>query len=131
MTPTCHRVKCDFRQNVLIGTAIVAVRTPTEIIVGADSKLTTNDGSATESVCKIYQVGRVFFALAKYAGTRTNGFNVSDVVKEAIREGGRIADIQTRFHCLIKTPLYRTAAEFKNEDPGGTMNVFVMDQFLT
>lgn len=108
----------------MIGTAIVAVRTPTEIIVGADSKLTTSDGSITELVCKIYQVGRVFCALAKYAGTRTNGFNVSDVAKEAIKEGGSIADIQTRFHCLIGTPLYRTAQAFKNEDPTGYHECF-------
>lgn len=108
----------------MIGTAIVAVRTPTEIIVGADSKLTTTDGSIPELVCKIYQVGRVFFALAKYAGTRTNGFNVSDVAKEAIKDGGSIADIQTRFHCLIGTPLYRTAQAFKNEDPTGYYECF-------
>src|ERR1051326_5556982 len=50
-------------------TSIVVLRTPTEVVLGADSRGTFFDGKTVEykTVCKIYERGGVFFAVAGMA----------------------------------------------------------------
>lgn len=58
-------MKTDYSQRMMTGTAIVPVRTRTDIMVGIDSKVAfANKAIKAEPVCKIIQAGRVFFASA-------------------------------------------------------------------
>src|SRR5258708_36251104 len=46
------------------GTAVIVLRTPQDIIIATDSKVTTIDDRPQEPACKIHQAGRLYFSLA-------------------------------------------------------------------
>lgn len=104
-------------QSIIYGTVIVAVRTPGEIIVGADSKASYAGTEYTESHCKINQVGNLFFAAAKLVGDNKDRFSVKRIASEAINKGGTISDIVTNFERLVALPLYDLSASIKNNNP--------------
>jgi hypothetical protein len=71
-------------------TVIVAVRTPADVSIAADSMGTFADGPRT--VCKIYRIGDVFLGVAGIAVDPVTKFNVADIVSGAIRNEQDITD---------------------------------------
>jgi hypothetical protein len=67
-------------------TTIVAVKTDSEIVIGADSKVTDTFGNTTgKQACKIVQSGSAFFAYAGFAFNRKTNFSVPQIAADALK----------------------------------------------
>ncbi len=67
-------------------TTIVAVKTPSEIVIGADSKVTDTYGNAFSSQgCKIIQAGNLFFAYEGLARDNRTGFDIARIAARALQ----------------------------------------------
>ena len=104
----------------LVGaTTILSVRTPTDIYVGADSKITIirPDGSAFHAAddCKILQAGKVFFAAAGPYGAP--GLTVWSSFLESASLGGTVYQIATRFAELYATAMTRNSQSVLMSSP--------------
>jgi hypothetical protein len=67
-------------------TTIVVARTASEIVIGADSKVTDTFGNeVNRRECKIRQVGNLFIALEGLEIDRKTGFNVREISTAALQ----------------------------------------------
>lgn len=99
---------CDCKATVLY------VRfTSREILIGADSKRTLEDGN-TACVCKITQIGDTFFATAGLAEYGT--FDPGKFAREAISTSRTISDSRTKFEDLIAQPLIDVLKKLRSND---------------
>ncbi|MBC7932527.1 MAG: hypothetical protein H7Z38_18365 [Rubrivivax sp.] len=94
-----------FCGNAPAQTTVVAVRTPTEIVVGADSKGLAGDVTTSRSMCKIGHVGNFLFAYAGHGGDTVTGFNPAAVATKAGNTQGTILEKARRFEAEVKEPL--------------------------
>jgi hypothetical protein len=100
------------------GTAIVALQTAIDIIVGADGKV--NYAVATgrvETTCKIFQVGRVFVASAGIIESAEYDYHAREMATGAIEQGGSIVEMMDRYEDSVGSPLLEAAADFHDKDP--------------
>ncbi len=66
-------------------TTIVVARTPNEIVIGADSKVTDAYGNdLNKRACKIRQAGDLFIAIEGLELDRQTGFSVPDIASKAL-----------------------------------------------
>ena len=93
-------------QQPASGSTVAFIRTPTEIVVGADSvALAVQDASMVLSFCKITQIGDMFIAMVGL-GPDSNGESiVISTAREARSRGGKILDAANTFTETIITPL--------------------------
>jgi hypothetical protein len=108
-----------YGQTFLSGTTVVGVRTPTEIIVGADSKMVAIGDNPTDAgqACKIIQVDNLFFAHARLMRDSWGTFSVSETVLRARRSGGTILETANNFERLIVPSLTKILEQIKREHP--------------
>ena len=67
-------------------TTIVVARSASEIVIGADSKVTDTYGNELDSqVCKIRQVGSLFLAFEGLLRDKATGFNVPEIAVRALQ----------------------------------------------
>src|SRR6476659_1813551 len=72
--------------DVANATTIVVARSPTEIVMAADSKVTDTYGNELNSqVCKIQQVGNLFLAFEGLLRDRATGFSVPEIALRALQ----------------------------------------------
>jgi hypothetical protein len=101
-------------------TTIVVVRTPSDIYLGADSKVTgvRPDGTVYyEAKCKIGQVGKIFFAGAGPYEYDPMGLNIRLLLIEAQRPGDSVGQTVERFETLYADALTRTSRTAQKESP--------------
>lgn len=83
-------------------TSIVAVRSPTEIVVAADSmERWAGDQRAPTTVCKIRQFGHWFFAFAGVSQDINVKFKVIDIASQASKEAGNVRMAADNFERAI------------------------------
>lgn len=100
------------------GTVIVAVKTASDIIVGADSKVHFPFvPGKTETTCKIEQAGRIFFAAAGVPRSLRFGYDAYQIARRSIQEGGSILEMLERFQDSVGTPLLDTMSFLHDNDP--------------
>lgn len=104
-------------RKFLHGTTIVAIRTPEDIVIGADSKILSTDGTLSSSVCKIMQVDNFFFASAGLVMDTSGKYSVTSKVIKASQKKGRIFDIATNFESIIIPELEEVVKELKSTEP--------------
>jgi hypothetical protein len=106
-------------QNFFSGTTIVAIRTPSEVIVGADSKMVAIGDNLSDAgqTCKIIQVDNLFFAHARLFRDTLGTFSVSETVFQARRKGGTILETANNFEELIVPSLIKILEQIKHEHP--------------
>jgi hypothetical protein len=93
-------------QSLYSGTTIVAFRTPDNIYVAADSRITsTSNPREFRSYCKIRRVGNTFFAFAGIAEFYPTGFNLADLAASACRSQGTVFEKARQLERLVKEPL--------------------------
>ena len=109
--------------NAHAQTSIVIRRTPTTIVVGADSKEVRYeyliDGSGQKRIarserskCKIRQVDQTtFFAIAGQYD-----FDVDDLAVKSCKEGGAFLDSLVAFEAAVRLPLINLLKELRNFD---------------
>lgn len=72
------------------GTTIVVARTRSEIVIGADSKVTDTFGNdLSQQLCKIVPAGNLFLAFEGLKQNRQTGFNVIDLSVKALQRETR------------------------------------------
>jgi len=107
--------------RITFGTCIVAIRTPNEIILGADSLRRYGDGCA-EVVCKIGREGNIVFAVAGFLGAlddeaqKNLQVNIPEIVGESIRLGFGIADSLGNIKLAIENGLAEYIRGCPNDD---------------
>lgn len=88
------------------GTTIVAFRTPDNIYVAADSRITSiSNPREFRSYCKIRKVGNTFFAFAGIAEFYPTGFNLAELAAAACRSQGTVFEKAGQLETLVKQPL--------------------------
>jgi len=105
-------------QGILHGTAVAAIRTPSEIVVAADSKEVNGDGSAnTNLVCKIRQIGDMFFTVNAMNSQSATGFDAFQIIEGAARAKGTLDQILTRSIDALRTPLENAVNYVRTNNP--------------
>jgi hypothetical protein len=110
------------RPNIyLAGTTIVAIRTPSEILVGADSKMTAVSDKLDDAhaglTCKIIQIDNLFFAPAGLLQDTWGTFSVASIVGKARQVGGTIQDTANLFESMLLRPLTGILDQLRREHP--------------
>ncbi|MFH0845770.1 MAG: hypothetical protein V1930_09845 [Pseudomonadota bacterium] len=91
---------------VFAQTTLVAIRTPQEIWIGADSKVNLLLPKAvSRSGCKIRQVGNFFIGYAGLAEYTKTNYDLVTLVNEACMKGGTLEDKVRAFDGVIVNPL--------------------------
>lgn len=92
-------------------TTIAAVKTPKEIVIGADSKVTDPFGNAlANQACKIVQAGNLFFAYEGFARDTKTGFSISQIAADALNLKPTLS-IAERTNVLTKTVIDKLIVE--------------------
>jgi hypothetical protein len=101
-------------------TTIVAVRTPTEIVIGADSKVTDTYGNAFKRQgCKIIQAGNLFFAYEGLTRDTRTGFDIARVASQALqlRSNLSAAEKVSILTGFVASELFKELPRLKQHDP--------------
>jgi hypothetical protein len=101
-------------------TTIVVARSATEIVVGADSKVTDSYGNQLEKrACKILQFGKVVVAMEGLGTDRVTGFSVQKIVAEAFRARPKasISESTNFVTGLLVSSLLLELPALQKEDP--------------
>jgi hypothetical protein len=86
-------------------TTVVAVRTATEVVVGADSKGISGDVKSSRLMCKIGQVGNLLFAYAGHGGDTATGFDPAAIATKVGNTKGTVSEKARRFGAEAEEPL--------------------------
>lgn len=98
-------------------TSVVALWTPDEIVVGADSKTITGRGAGRSS-CKIAQLDDAsFFAAAGLNTEPKTGFDLAKIVRQAFQQPGTMREKVDDFESLADAPLTAALQRLKKEEP--------------
>jgi Proteasome subunit len=104
-------------------TTIVVIRTPSEVVIAADSFATIRadaGSSSTESVCKIYQLNsKLFFAVSGLVNDGLTGFSIPDVVASASRIGDGVSAKMDEAERRVRAAVLRELPRVKERDPAG------------
>jgi len=95
------------QESIANGTCIMAIRTPTQVVVAADS-LGVPFGATTikrQTFCKIAHHDSIYFACSGDVAEFRSGFDVYRVAGEALSGGGTTLDKVKRFDDLIQVQL--------------------------
>ena len=99
-------------------TTIVAVRTPEEIVIGADSKMMDlRDRSFDSTICKIRKIDDLFFAFAGFLDIPGLQSDLTEVVREASRSGDSITEKIETFDGLIVRDWSQGLPDIRDDHP--------------
>jgi hypothetical protein len=98
-----------------LGTCIIALKTADRIIIAADSRRRFPSEGRYEDICKIIQVGSIFFASSGLSLALDTGFDIQEICKEAINAAGNVSQSLQRLEEIIIEPL-REAFEYSKKD---------------
>jgi hypothetical protein len=83
-------------QKTTLGTALVSIWTPQEIIVATDSKAVSHDNGiyTIETACKIHKAdSNTFFAVTGILSEDKVGFDAIPLIRQACQTPGTLKDI--------------------------------------
>jgi hypothetical protein len=101
-------------------TTIVAVKTASEIVIGADSKVTdTFGGAAANQACKIVQAGNLFFAYEGMARDRRTGFDITKIAAQslAFKPNANLSEKVSILTGFVTDSLFAELLSLKQHDP--------------
>lgn len=104
---------CAPAQMVKTGSAAIIVRTDQQVIIAADSKISTEKIGETETTCKIRKVGNVYFVNTGFLGSPINNFDVPTIASAACQQAGSLAEKVARFEQMISISLPPVMREIK------------------
>src|SRR4051794_28922463 len=100
-------------------TTLVAVWSPTEVLLAADSSVMTESSGQTafSNACKIGQQKSAFFAFSGLVDDRATGYGAEALAQQAVTQGRTIEERLSRFLELAREPLARSVALVKSDSP--------------
>jgi hypothetical protein len=99
-------------------TTIIAVRTADFIIIATDSKATYIGAAGAPSVCKIYNTGQLYFAVAGLDGDARRNFSLKNIVAKSLSSSASFDQQVTRVENAISRSLVTELNHLQLEDPG-------------
>lgn len=99
-------------------TTIIAVRTSDFIIIATDSKATYIGAAGAPSVCKIYNAGQLYFAVAGLDGDARRNFSLKNIVAKSLSSSASFDQQVTRVETAISQSLVTELNRLQREDPG-------------
>lgn len=107
-----------FGTDTAAPTTVVVVRTPTDIYMGADSKITDiRDESLQSTACKIRQVDDLFFAFSGFPEIPGADPGLMGIIRAAAGSGGNIADKVEAFDDIIVDAWSKALQTLKKKRP--------------
>jgi hypothetical protein len=105
--------------TISFATSIVASRTLDEVIIGADSLGTFDDGKTivTRNVCKIHEHAGVIFAIAGVEVNAATGFNAAALIAAEADKGYPISETIRALETVLKPNLMRELEWQRKERP--------------
>jgi len=103
--------------SVGMATTIIGVRTPDYFMIAADSKARYRGTPGPEKVCKIYQTGRLYFAIAGLEHDTQRGFYPKNIIAGNFIESDAFGDSVNRIERAITSALLTELSRLKSEDP--------------
>lgn len=100
-------------------TTLVAVWSPTQVLLGADSSVVTDlvTGTTTGSACKIGQQKQTFFAFSGLVDDRATGYRADALARQAMMQSGSMDERLSRFLELAREPLTRSVKLVRHDSP--------------
>jgi 20S proteasome alpha/beta subunit len=102
----------------ITGTSVVVMRSPSEIVIGADSLFfaTKRDDSYEGTTCKIAQIGEsLFFSASGLIGDSYGDFSVHRLAVEACQENRIIADKIRCFESNVQSPIVKALEDIREK----------------
>jgi hypothetical protein len=106
-------------QNYTRGTAILAIRTPGEIAVAADSREVGPLGLPNPApVCKIRQIDRnIFLAAYGLYEEKQSGYNFWEMIRQAGRGFNTVTTMADSFEAYARAPLEKALKQIRLNSP--------------
>jgi hypothetical protein len=101
------------------GTSVVALRTPTAIILGGDTKVTDGNGANGRAKCKVGLTKEVAFGESGILMVPSRGFFAVDIINHALNGDGTLANRVAAFDTAIREPFVRISTELRASNPSG------------
>lgn len=101
-------------------TTLVAVWSPDQLIIGADSSAITSLGAVAiqASACKIGQQGSTFYAFTGLVEDQAAGFHAAPLAERAVRSAASLPERVARFVEIARAPLAEAVARLKSDSSG-------------
>ena len=99
-------------------TTIIAVRTAEFAIIAADSKATYLGQMGLPTVCKIYNDGQLYFAVAGLDHDARRNFYVKNIVAQSFSPAVNFDDQVARIETAVSQSLLTELDHMQREDPG-------------
>lgn len=107
--------------NYAEATSVVAIRTPSQVVVGTDSlNVPVDNIGENESflACKIFHHGTIYYTFSGIISDEPSNFNIRLIAEEALKTEGAMADKLMKFETLILSKLKRFSKNLiKDPDP--------------
>lgn len=101
-----------------LATTIIAVRTADFVIIATDSKATYIGAAGAPTVCKIYNNGHLYFAVAGLDGDAQRNFSVKSIVAKSLLPSASFDQQVARAESAISQSLLIELDRLRREDPG-------------
>lgn len=101
-----------------LATTIIAVRTADFVIIAADSKAAYIGTSGAPTVCKIYNSGQMYFAVAGLDADARRNFSVKSIVAKSLLPSASFDQQVARVESAISQSLPTELSHLQREDPG-------------
>lgn len=108
---------CLGAQAATFGTAIAAIRIPTEAVIAADSRVVDGNGKQLPDECKIRVVGETVFSAHGMSTEAATGFNLFELVSRTAQNPGDIQVLVSRIAEAVRGPLTEALTSMRRADP--------------
>jgi hypothetical protein len=100
-------------------TTLVAIWSPGELLLAADSAVTQNLGplAVQGSTCKIGQQSGTYFAFSGLVDDQSLNYHVSALAQQAAAAGGSVEVQAQRFVAAVRDPLVKALAGLQRDEP--------------
>jgi phage terminase large subunit-like protein len=101
------------------GTTVVVYRSPTQIVVGADTLLLVSKGAGFDRrrMCKIRSSRGIYFAAAGLTKNARAGYSVVSLAERACASSRNVIDAAKRFELLSLKPFETIARRYQRKSP--------------
>lgn len=98
-------------------TTLVAIWSPQQLLLGADSRVVDDQRQPLHNACKIVQQGNLFLAFSGLAEDPATGFTAAALARESLRQAGTLGERLAHFAGSARAPLQRAVTGLASAAP--------------
>lgn len=104
-------------RNYIHGTAVFVARTPTQIVVAADSRQVDGDGNVlSDEICKIRKFGSGYIVMNGFIGKDDSEYSFFKILRESVKEDFSLGANAEALEAAIKPALTEALNNLKTEN---------------